>query len=127
MFLPGLVNFSYRIERMNKAKIYVGNLSYDTTEDGIRSYFNQYGNIDDVKLIKDFQTGRSKGFAFVTYASDQEGEHALAANGTQLDGRTLNVNTARDTNTGGGGRRPGGSGAPGGGRGGRYNERGYGD
>jgi len=83
---------------MNKSKIYVGNLSYDTKEDGLRDYFAQYGEITQLKLITDFQTGRSKGFAFVTYASDDEGQKALDANGTELDGRKLNVNTAKDNN-----------------------------
>jgi cold-inducible RNA-binding protein len=92
---------------MNKSKIYVGNLSYDTTEDNLRDYFAQYGNIEHAKLIVDFNTNRSKGFAFITFASDEEGEAALAANGTELDGRSLNVNTAKDNNTRGGGSRGG--------------------
>ena len=92
---------------MNKSKIYVGNLSYDTTEDGLRDYFAQYGTIEHAKLIVDFNTGRSKGFAFITFASDEEGEAALAANGVDLDGRRLNVNTAKDNNTRGGGSRGG--------------------
>jgi|SaaInl4_135m_RNA_FD_contig_21_169665_length_432_multi_6_in_0_out_0_1 cold-inducible RNA-binding protein len=95
---------------MNQAKVYVGNLSYNTTEDELRDYFAQYGNIDDVKLISDYQTGRSKGFAFVTFASDQEGESALAANGVEFKGRKLNVNTAKDNNRRGGGEKRGGGG-----------------
>jgi len=86
---------------MNQSKIYVGNLSYNTTEDELRSFFSQYGSIEDIKLIIDFQTGRSKGFSFITFASDKEGESALAANGTDLGGRKLNVNTAKDNNRGG--------------------------
>lgn len=92
---------------MNQAKIYVGNLSYNTTEDQLRDFFGQYGNIDDCKLISDFQTGRSKGFGFITYASDEEGQKALEANGIDLDGRKLKVNTAKEST--GGGRRGGGN------------------
>lgn len=100
---------------MNQAKIYVGNLSYNTTEDQLRDFFGQYGNISDCKLISDFQTGRSKGFGFITYASDAEGEKALEANGADLDGRKLRVNTAKENGGGGGARR----GGPGGHRGNR--------
>jgi RNA recognition motif-containing protein len=89
---------------MNQSKIYVGNLSYNTGEDELRDYFAQYGEIVDLKLISDYQTGRSKGFGFITFASDEEGEKALEANGVELDGRKLNVNTAKDNN-----RRSGGS------------------
>lgn len=81
---------------MNQAKIYVGNLSYGTSEDQLREFFGQYGQIDDIKLITDHQTGRSKGFGFITFTSDQEGQNALEANGIELDGRKLNVNTAKD-------------------------------
>lgn len=96
---------------MSESKIYVGNLSYTTSEDELRGFFAQYGNIQDIKLIMDFTTGRSKGFGFITYASGQDCESALAANGAELDGRTLKVNIAREDN-----RRPAGGGF-GGGRG----------
>ena len=95
---------------MSQSKIYVGNLSYNTTEDELRDFFAQYGNIEDIKLIIDFNTGRSKGFAFITYGSNQDSENALAANGVDVGGRKLKVNIARDDN-----RRPAG-GAPRGGR-----------
>lgn len=94
---------------MNQAKIYVGNLSYNTTEDGLRDFFTQYGTIEELKLISDSQTGRSKGFGFITYASDDEGKKALEADGVELDGRKMRVNTAKD-NAGGGSRRGGGGG-----------------
>jgi RNA recognition motif-containing protein len=100
---------------MSQAKIYVGNLSYNTTEDQLRDFFSQYGNIDELKLISDFQTGRSKGFGFITYASDDEGKNALEANGQELDGRKLRVNTAKEGGSGGGGGgRRAGAGAGGG-------------
>src|SRR3990167_9605198 len=98
---------------MSQSKIYVGNLSYNTTEDELRDYFSQFGNIDDIKLIIDFNTGRSKGFGFVTYGSNQECETAVEkSNGVELSGRKLKVNIARDDNRAGGGAR--GPGAPGG-------------
>ena len=94
-------------------KIYVGNLSYETTEDGLRSHFMQYGNIDDLKLIMDRETGRSKGFGFITFDSDESGKSALDSNGTDIDGRQIRVNTAQEGG-GSGGRRPGGNGGRGG-------------
>ncbi|PIZ05234.1 MAG: RNA-binding protein [Gammaproteobacteria bacterium CG_4_10_14_0_8_um_filter_38_16] len=94
---------------MSQSKIYVGNLSYNTSEDELRDYFAQYGNIEDIKLIIDFNTGRSKGFGFITFSSDQDCENALAANGVDLGGRKLKVNIARDDNR----RSAGAGGAPG--------------
>lgn len=94
---------------MSQTKIYVGNLSYDTTEDDLRGYFSQFGGISDIKLIIDFTTGRSKGFGFITYASAKDCDNAVStANGVELGGRKLKVNIAREDNrTGGaGGRRP---------------------
>ncbi|OGT26220.1 MAG: hypothetical protein A3I77_06245 [Gammaproteobacteria bacterium RIFCSPLOWO2_02_FULL_42_14] len=108
---------------MSQSKIYVGNLSYNTTEDGLRDYFSQYGTIEEIKLIIDFNTGRSKGFGFITYGSAQDCENALAANGVELDGRKLKVNIARDDNR----RAGGGAGGPGGNGGGfrRSNNRSF--
>lgn len=91
-----------------KQKIYVGNLSYSTSEDALRDFFNQYGNIDDIKVIKDFETGRSKGFGFITYSTPDEANSALSANGQEIDGRKLRVNIAQDSNRGG--RKGGGGG-----------------
>src|SRR3989338_7329875 len=93
---------------MSQSKNYVGNLSYNTTEDELRDYFGQYGNLEDIKLIIDFNTGRSKGFGFITYGSNQDCENALAANGVDMGGRKLKVNIARDDN-----RRPAGGGGNG--------------
>lgn len=92
---------------MSEAKIYVGNLPYNTSDDELREFFSQYGSIDDIKLISDFQTGRSKGFGFITFSSDDEGKNALNANDTEFQGRKLRVNTAKENTRrgGGGGRR----------------------
>lgn len=84
---------------MSQAKIYVGNLPYNTNEDELRDFFAQYGNIEDIKLIVDFNTGRSKGFGFITFANAQACESAVAAaNGAEMGGRKLKVNVARENN-----------------------------
>jgi len=77
-------------------KLYVGNLSYDTTEDELRALFSQAGTVTSVALIKDNETGRSKGFAFVEMSSQVEGEKAISQfNGFSLGNRELRVNIAR--------------------------------
>ena len=76
--------------------IFVGNLSYRSTEDGIRAIFEPYGEVDAVRVIKDRDTGQSRGFGFVEMPNDDEARAAIAAlNGTELDGRTINANEAR--------------------------------
>lgn len=95
--------------------IYVGNLNYSTTEDGIRALFEPYGEVTSVKIIEDRETGRPRGFGFAEMANDEEGRAAIAAlDGKDLDGRPLKVNEARPrterTGGGGGGRGPGGGG-----------------
>ncbi len=78
-------------------KLYVGNLSYNTYEDGLRDYFAQFGSVASAKIITDRDTGRSKGFGFVEMGSDDEARSAIAAtNGQSLDGRQLKVNEALD-------------------------------
>ena len=94
-------------------RIYVGNLSYQSDEGSLRELFGQHGNVDEVAVITDRDTGRPRGFAFVTMSDDNEGRAAIEAiNGTEVEGRTLNVNEARPKTTGGGGggRRDGGGG-----------------
>jgi RNA recognition motif-containing protein len=105
--------------------LYVGNMSFSTTEDQLREAFSQYGTVTKVQLIMDRETGRPRGFAFVEMSDG--GDQAIAAlNGTQLDGRTLTVNEAKpreDRGGGGGyggGGRSGGGGYGGGGGGRRY-------
>ncbi len=99
-------------------KIYVGNLSYNTTQDSLAEQFGAYGKVDEVAIIMDRETGRPRGFAFVTMANNNEGSQAIEAlNGLELDGRTLTVNEARPKPNGGGG---GGGPRRGGGSGGRW-------
>lgn len=79
-----------------EVKLYVGNLSYETTEEDIRSLFAQVGTVSEVALIKDRDTGTSKGFAFVTMSSQDEAKKAIEQfNGHTLGNRELTVNTAR--------------------------------
>ena len=91
-------------------KIYVGNLSFDTTEDTLRDAFAAHGEVQDVAVITDRDTGRPRGFAFVTMPDSAARAAIEALNGKELDGRTLNVNEARaKTESGGrGGPRRGG-------------------
>ena len=98
--------------------LYVGNMSFSTTEDQLRELFSQYGTVTKIQLIMDRETGRPRGFAFVEM-SDGADQAIQALNGMQLDGRNLTVNEAKpreDRGGGGGGR--GGYGGGGGGYGG---------
>ncbi|KPJ85756.1 RNA-binding protein [Parcubacteria bacterium SG8_24] len=77
-------------------KLYVGNLSFDTNEEGLRDYFSQAGSVESAVIITDRMTGRSKGFGFVEYATDEEAQKAIEMfDGQDLDGRNLKVNEAR--------------------------------
>jgi len=104
-------------------KLYVGNLSYDTTSSMLESLFAAHGTVESAEVIQDRSTGRSKGFGFVEMSSDAEAQAAIQAlNGQQQDGRALTVNEAkpREPRSGGGGGRGGyGGGGGGGGGGGR--------
>jgi RNA recognition motif-containing protein len=87
--------------------IYVGNLSFDTTERDLEAAFASYGTVTSARLATDRDTGRARGFGFVEMANQTEANAAVAAlNGSQLAGRTLTVNEARPRETGGGGARP---------------------
>lgn len=100
---------------MTALQIYVGNLSYDTTEPGMEEHFSQYGKITIAKVVKDRETNRSRGFGFVTFDTAEAAQAALAANGTTLDGKQLRVNLAHeDARRGGagGGGMGGGAGRP---------------
>jgi cold-inducible RNA-binding protein len=87
--------------------IFVGNLSFGATEEAVRSMFAAHGTVDRVNIVTDRDTGQARGFGFVEMSDNAEGDRAIAAlNGTDLDGRTLNVNEARpktDRGSGGGG------------------------
>lgn len=108
-------------------KIYVGNLSYETTEESLRELFAEHGDVEEVSLVTDRDTGRSRGFAFVTMPDAAQAQAAITAtNGTELGGRTLNVNEARPKTGGGRGGGGGGGGYGGGGGGGGRGGGGYG-
>ncbi len=119
-------------------KLFVGGISWGTTEESLRSAFEQYGDVEDVKIITDRETGRSRGFGFVTFVNGQDADDAIdSMNGSELDGRNLNVNEARERaprensrGGGGGGRggygnRGGGGGGYGGNSGGGYGNHGW--
>jgi len=109
-------------------KLYVGNLSFNTTENELQELFSQAGAVQEVTLMQDKFTGKSRGFAFVTMGSDQDAQNAIAKiNGQTVEGRTLTVNEARPREPrapggggGGGGRGYGGGGGGYGGGGGGY-------
>jgi RNA recognition motif-containing protein len=83
------------MEKM-ETKLYVGNLSYDTTEDSLRTAFAKAGTVISVDIIKDRDTGRMKGFAFVTMNSDEDAQNAIKTlNEKMLDDRAIKVNVAR--------------------------------
>lgn len=86
------------------ANIYVGNLPFQTTEEDLRTMFAAYGTVDNVNIIMDRMTGRSRGFGFVEMSDSSAAEAAInALNGSDVDGRALTVNEARPKTQGGGG------------------------
>lgn len=131
------------MSRFQTLRIYVGNLAWRTTADDLQHLFASYGQVRDAQVLTDRETGRSRGFGFVTM-DDKEAQEAIAAlDGTELDGRQIRVNAAMDREERGGGsygggyrgygQRGGGYGGGGGGYGGggggygggRYNDDGY--
>ena len=95
-------------------KLYVGNLSFDTTEDSLRALFAQHGTVESAKLISDRETGRPRGFGFVEMSNAEAAKAMQALNGMEFGGRALRVNEAQDTKGGSGNRGGGGGGARGG-------------
>ena len=96
--------------------LFVGNMSFHTTEDELRALFEPFGEITRIQLMTDRDTGRSRGFAFVEMSSDEDAAKAIAAlNGKEVDGRALNVNEARPKPERSGPRGSGGRGGSGGG------------
>jgi RNA recognition motif-containing protein len=112
--------------------IFVGNLSFQTTQDELHAAFAQYGNVDRVNIVTDRDTGQPRGFAFVEMSDQREAQTAIdQLNGAEMNGRALNVNEARPKPAGGGFGGGGGRGGPrgggfGGGGGGRGGNRGGG-
>jgi len=98
-------------------KLYVGGLEWGIRDDALREAFEVHGEVTEAKVILDRETGRSRGFGFVTFSSDDDAEKALELNETELNGRTIKVNFAkeRSNNRNGGGNRYGGGGGGGGG------------
>jgi cold-inducible RNA-binding protein len=106
-------------------KLYVGNLSYTTTQEQLHSLFSQAGDVQEVTIIMDRETGRSKGFGFVEMQTDTGAQEAIKRfNGTSLDNRTLTVNEARPREERSGGGGYGGSSGGGGRRDNRYGDSG---
>jgi RNA recognition motif-containing protein len=102
-------------------KLYVGNLSFDTTTQDLEQVFGEVGTVESTNIIEDRDTGRSRGFAFVEMSSQEEGQNAISQlNGREVDGRELKVNEAKpqEKRSGGGGGYGGGGGRGGGGGGG---------
>jgi cold-inducible RNA-binding protein len=103
-------------------KLYVGGLSFDTTDESLRAFFEQVGKVDSASVVVDRYSGRSRGFGFVEMATGAEARKAIGElTGKTLDGRMITVDEARPPQErrgggGGGGRRPGGGGRGGGGR-----------
>jgi len=124
----------YETSNMSNSKLYVGNMSFKTSEDELRQHFGQFGSVTDVYVAMDKMTGRPRGFAFVTMGTPEEAKVAAEkSNGVDLGGRPLTVNEARPKEEsggrgfggggGGGGRGFGGGGGGGGGGRGGYGER----
>src|SRR5215469_3301573 len=100
--------------------IFVGNLSYQTTQEDLHATFSQFGNVERVNIVTDRDTGQPRGFAFVEMTDANQAQNAISQlNGTELNGRALNVNEARPKPSGGGGRGGFGGQRRGGGGGGR--------
>ncbi len=99
-------------------RLYVGNLSFNTNNDSVREAFSRFGEVTDVHLVTDRQSGQPRGFGFVTMGTREAAQAAIAGmNGSNLDGRDLRVNEAEERQGGGGGGRGFGGGGGGGGGG----------
>ena len=87
-------------------KLFVGGLAWGTSDQGLNDAFASYGEITEAVIINDRETGRSRGFGFVTFANEADAASAISGmNGRELDGRTVNVNEAQERDRSGGGRR----------------------
>lgn len=105
------------LESMSK-KLFVGGLSWSTNDEGLRSAFERFGSVSEAKVIMDRDTGRSRGFGFVTFEDDEDAQNAISSlDGADLDGRKIKVNEAQERPAGdrgdrGGNRSFGGGGRP---------------
>jgi RNA recognition motif-containing protein len=105
------------------SKLFIGGLAWHTDDTTLRAKFEEFGQVEEAVVVKDRDTGRSRGFGFVRYASDDDADKAIGAmNDTEFDGRRIRVDKATDRRGGGGG----GGGGYGGGGGGGYNNGGGG-
>jgi cold-inducible RNA-binding protein len=108
---PAPTRYSANSEKKKMKNIYVGNLSFATSEETVRSLFEAHGNVDRVNIARDRDSGQPRGFGFVEMTNDSEAEQAMTAlNGRDIDGRTLSVNEARpktERSSGGGNRSSG--------------------
>jgi RNA recognition motif-containing protein len=111
--------------KMSNMKLYVGNLSFSTTDSSLNDLFSQAGTVESARIVTDRDSGQSRGFGFVEMASRSEGEAAISQlNGKEVDGRALKVNEAKpQENRGGGGNRGGYGNRGGGGGGNRFGKR----
>ena len=87
---------------MAQNKLYVGNFPYSVDEQKLGEMFSAFGQVSEINLIKDRDTGRSKGFAFITFSTQQAAESALSLNGKDVDGRSIKVNMAQEKESRGG-------------------------
>jgi cold-inducible RNA-binding protein len=112
-----------QLRSVRMTNIFVGNLSYETSQEDLEAAFNEFGAVERVNIVRDRDTGQPRGFAFVEMTNRNEASNAISGlNGRNMNGRDINVNEARprEERSGGGGGRPGGGGGgrPGGGGGG---------
>ncbi|WOG30046.1 RNA-binding protein [Endozoicomonas sp. 8E] len=85
---------------MQQNKLFIGNLPFSSDESDLQQAFEQFGEIDEIRVITDRETGRSRGFAFITFAESDDAQSALAMDGEELNGRPLRVNFATERNGG---------------------------
>ena len=104
-----------KLERKMGNKLFVGGISWNTDDSSLAAAFEAFGTVEEAKVITDRETGRSRGFGFVTMSSEDEATAAMSGlDGQEIDGRAVRVNVAQERQRGGGGGRRGGGGGGGG-------------